>query len=305
MPNFTDTPTVVAYDPAGDLVESMTWTDPTGEVFSLMVEWDVEGRFAPPARVATRQTPGQAGVRFHGAGHGARRVLCAMWWEAESTEALRVLTRRLVLAMDPTRGLGTLRNVAPDGAVRELYCVAEDGLGLAERYGETSGLTWQRAVVTFLAPDPYWYDPTPVTRTWVTSNSGEVPFFPGPPFTLSAPPNLGPQQVTNDGDVEAWPIWTFRAPFTGVTVANGSTGKLLVSTLAKTTGFQIVDTRRTSPRAYDDTGASRLQEVASDPASSLFPLRRGVNALTFDIAGVPLGESAQVELVFYRRFLSP
>lgn len=288
------------------MAETMVWIDPAGVEYELDVDWDVSDRYAPPARIATRPTPGQAGVRFEGAGHAEKRTVASIQWEAEDEVALRHLTRELVLAMDPTRGMGTLRNTAPDGAVRELYCVVEGGMGLVERFPDTSTDTTQRAVVTFLAPDPYWYDPDPFTRTWATSAASEVPWFPGPPFVLSAPPNLGPQTIENTGEVEAWPIWTFRGPYTGFTVANMTSGKLLVGSVTKTaSGFVTVDTRRTAPRAYDETGATRLNAVARDPASSLFPIGRGTTLLGFDIQGVPLGEGAQVELVFYRRYLSP
>src|SRR5690606_15899574 len=104
------------------------------------------------------------------------------------------------------------------------------------------GPSWFRAVVSWRAPDPYWYELNASTER-VVSAAG-VPFFPLLPLNLSPSNVIGDQTVQNDGDVEAWPVWTVRGPYAEVRVANLTTGRTLYLTAPASAGeVLVIDTR--------------------------------------------------------------
>src|SRR5690606_30435067 len=123
--------------------------------------------------------------------------------------------RRLASLFDPRRGDGRLRVSGPHGS-RELVCRYASGFGLDEE--EEPGQGWQRAVVVFVAHDPFWVDVTPSVRlvdiaAQAFLSSGPTdPWFPWQVVSSSA---VGGFVVDNDGDDDAWPVWTVQGPGAG------------------------------------------------------------------------------------------
>lgn len=78
-----------------------------------------------------------------------------------------------------------------------------------------------------VADVPWWLGPASSTPFGVAA-AGQ-PFYGaggyGPPFYISAGNSNGSQQITNPGDVDAWPIWTLNGPISSFTIthADGST----------------------------------------------------------------------------------
>lgn len=78
-------------------------------------------------------------------------------------------------------------------------------------------------LVTMVAEDPYWRGDD-IVETWAFSTAGEN-FYGGsggggfgPPYYLSSSSGFGEAQVSNPGDVPAWPRWKVTGPCSGATL---------------------------------------------------------------------------------------
>lgn len=78
---------------------------------------------------------------------------------------------------------------------------------------------WAPYAVRLEAAQPYWEGEKITRGPWRTENP--VPFFPGPPFTISPGATAANATIDNPGDVEAYPVWTIDGPWTHVSVGVG------------------------------------------------------------------------------------
>ncbi|MFI7678568.1 phage distal tail protein [Actinophytocola sp. NPDC049390] len=288
--------------------EVVSWVDADGEVTTLPVEWRARGRFMPKVIIQSDKVPGQAGSRPRQVRHDDHEFLLPLFWQAASDVALRTDLRDLIRKMNPANDDGTprygkVRVVSPVGDVREITCLYTAGLELDETVDDASGLTWQRAAVSFLAHDPYWYDASPVSSpVWTITDTPN--FFPILPISLTASELVVAETITNAGDVQAWPVWTITGPGSLVKLSNLSTGQTLYfPSLSLGIGqFLTIDTRPgvKSVLLNDGTNAYSLLE----PTSALWPLRSGANQVRLEMSGVDATDSS-LQVTYYQRFLSP
>jgi len=113
---------------------------------------------------------------------------------------------------------GTWSVTTPRGGKRSLSCrFVDDGRHAFQMDPMFRG--WASYGVSLIADSPFWTG-EPVRRTW--SQSDAVDFYggavKGPPFNISSGSQLSTAKLTNEGDLEAWPVWTIRGPLTSVTV---------------------------------------------------------------------------------------
>ena len=78
---------------------------------------------------------------------------------------------------------------------------------------------WSPYAVRLEAAQPYWEGEKITRGPWRTENP--VPFFPGPPFTISPGATAANATISNPGDVEAYPVWVIDGPWTHVAVGVG------------------------------------------------------------------------------------
>jgi hypothetical protein len=171
------------------------------------------------------------------------------------------------------RNPGYLRITRPhDDAVRQVACYYAGGL---EGDLNTGAPTWAPLVVSLVAPDPYWTPTVPEERTY------------GPADMLD------PLTILQDGDFDAYPIWTISGPAHTIVLSHQTSGKAIVVNanggLTLLTGETLtIDTRpanqRTTLPVIDGNGVSRFDRVAA--GSALFWLPPGVNHFTVYAEGV-------------------
>lgn len=283
--------------------EVTQWIDPDGVTTTLEVDWDAAGRFMPRVEFEADGVPGQPGEYFRNVRHGVREFMLAVDITGTDDADLRANMREIVARMDPTRGAGRIRVTSPVGDQREIMCRYASGLGMTEKLGDDSGETWQRAAVSFLAHDPYWYDVSPNSQTFDVTPL--VPsFFPIFPLKLTASELAVDAVVDNTGDVDTWPVWTIQGPGSVIKLSNLTTGKYLSFPAgALSTGQSLViDTRPRRKTVLLGDGTNAYSSM--DTTSSLWPLVRGINTVRLEMSGVD-NTVSNLSLTYWRRYLSP
>lgn len=215
---------------------------------------------------------------------------------ADYLEARRSFARTL----DP-RQTGLYAVSTPDGGVRYAVCRYSEGfdpvidLDPAASCIENLGITWARA-------DPYWFGST-VTADYVADVAGATFFSPpgsGSVVTISASNVLSSGAVTNQGDLDAEPLWVIRGPVQSfaVGVAAG-TLKMAPNLLA---GQSITaDLRAASNYAItDQDGADRYNDV-TDVVFETIPVGENIPLV---MSAVGTGAGFGIHLEFATRYRS-
>lgn len=243
----------------------------------LFVTAGATGLGTPPTDVAADKLPFTAGSLVRHVATQPRRIELPIIIAESSISALVSQVdevRDWFWAGDEQRRYSTyLRVTRPDGEIRQLQVFYTGGLDGDMVDG---GPLHAQYVVSLLAPDPWPTAAGNDTASWL-STDGDLP-------TVS---------IINDGDLEAFPVWTITGPATSVNVNNTTTGKgwLYTSSLV---GFNLasgksltIDTRFSPPRTglpvVDSDGTSRFSSF--HPASSMFTLAPGQNDFTITFAG--------------------
>lgn len=280
------------------------WIDGDGTVHTLTqagvakVLKGIEGDGMPPVTFVEDEVAFQPGTRLRTVKTGARTVSLPMAFLASTAAELQAQLRAWLLALNADRGDGQLRYTGPDGVARVLACRYSDGMGLVKD-ADTRMPTWQKATVMFRAFDPYWYDAADVTIGFTAEDAPS--FFPFFPMVLGAASVFSGLTATNDGDVDAWPVWTISGPADSVTLRNLTTGKVLTLDRALSSGDVVeVDTRPGEKSVtLAATGGNLYGDLSS--GSSLWPMQRGANQVRIEMDGTT-GDSA-VALAYRRRYL--
>jgi len=265
------------------LCETHEWRSAAGEVVRFVTRTGATARMMPPITLDLLRVPQAHGARLRGARHEPRLVLLPVVVPAPQTTAGRTELRRWAKALDPAKGQGTLTVVQGASPGRHLNCVYEAGLdAMAEEWGQPLEL----AVLGFRAPDPYWLDATVVTQ--VLEMGGNEPRI--------------VNTVTNTGDVDAWPVFTFHGPGFGIEFHNDSTGKtFIIDGPALVAGDVLVIDTRPARKSVTVNGASAFSRLRS--GSVLWPLVPGVNQVSTFWSGDVAGTTSSA-FVFNNRWLA-
>lgn len=283
------------------MTESIFWVDPDNGITELDCEWDATGRFAPNPIFEADGVPGQSGQRLRFVRHDVHEFAMKFWLTDISEEALRTQLRASIFKMDPTKGIGRLRVIAPGGDSREIFCRVSSGLGISEVLGEDSAFYAQRISATFIAHDPYWYS-VGDTAIVYTGDVAVATFFPFFPLRLSASAVfVNDNSINNPGDLEAWPVWTISGPASNIVLSNLTTSESINLNTAIVSGSTItIDTRPGAKTVLADDGTSLFPLMT--PTSSLFSLQRGDNHI--QIAMDSTTSTSSVRLAFRPRYLA-
>ncbi len=268
--------------------------DPDGIEHSLMdgyplfVLLGLEGLHMPPVDLIAENVPRQPGGRLREVRFLAREIDVPLRLLAATPAALAASVRTLLGWFNPTRAVApVLRFTAPDGAQREIAVRYVKGLDFNDDLG--AWRTDRRTTLVLRAYDPFWYDRNERIGNYRLGEWREL-FFPLPPLRLTPSTVFAGPTIANDGDVEAWPVWTIAGPGVNPTIRNVTTGKALTLTGTLVAGQTLtIDTRPRTERApYGKTlrlqdGANWLPNLA--PGSALWPLARGANAVQIELTG--------------------
>jgi hypothetical protein len=268
--------------------ETVAFRNPLGETITFLMLAGAKARMMPPVRLATLAVPAGNGSRFLGAAHLERIVAVPVAVPGSITD--RDELRRWASVLDPTKGEGQLSVVGAE-AGRTLTCAYDAGLDELEETFPNVNV----ATLLFRAAWPYWQEGSELSQI-VTPGSAVRRWFPFLPLVLGASDAFGIFNVTNDGDVPAWPVVTATGPGTDLTVTNETTGDSWTVAGAIAAGSQVVvDTRPGRKTAYLD-GANAFSRLT--PTSELWPLAPGVNQVQVSFA---LTSAASVISFAWRR----
>lgn len=185
------------------------------------------GLDAPEYDVTVGAVPGLDGAQLRSVRPAPRLIRWPMLISGRTRDEYRARARRLLNAFDPAKGPGTLQVQEADGTTRLLRCIYTGGLEGDGALTASGDGRWLRAVVQFLAPNPWWAAATPITRSFPYSGGPAALFFPILPLELSVAAVLGDTTVDNPGDVDAWPIWQITPPALGVTLRRTDTDETI------------------------------------------------------------------------------
>jgi hypothetical protein len=288
-------PDGIEWDLTGDI------NDPDG---ALVADWGITGLGAPPRKLVTKPLPA-GGVQVTHLNIDAGQIAIPLHIVHPTQQGFYALRDRLRAALHPTRSgrpaPGALVYTRVDGTARQLeaICTAAPEDRDIDKSGPT-GQPWQATVLEFLAPDPYWSDVTPLRVEFTPPLASS---FLGRFWTVSPQRVRGDTQVVNDGQVDAYPIWSITGPADSVHIANVSTGGAFTFQRRLGEGEQIlIDTGRGRQAVRSADGANRM--AALDwPAASLWALIPGANDVRIQMANP--GPGAAVVVEFRRRYEGP
>lgn len=196
----------------------MTWTGWDGSLWDLTdpatsgvsMQAGVRGLLAPSFRRHTTASPAVAGTRQRGYSTEERTVFWPVKvFQDNGSQAWIDHDAALWRTLTPGRtGVWTVRQ--PSGASRSLRCrfvEVQDGLDI-----DPSLMGWVVYGIGLVAEQPYWTGEL-VSRRFVPSDP--LPFFPGPPFTISEGSLRASATIDNSGDEPAYLTWWLNGPTTG------------------------------------------------------------------------------------------
>jgi hypothetical protein len=232
--------------------------------------------------------PGLAGSLFA----GWRAVERPAFWpvaifEDSSSEAWILRDRAFRRTLRPgTTGVWTV--VSKPGTTRRLTCRYVSGLDAAGIDPVQAG--WITYGVNLVADvDPFWRG-EPVERKW--GSTAPVDFFDpdgDPMFNISDGRTVDAAEMTNPGDVDAWPVWVVNGPVTSVDLEVG--GSVIEAHFTVADGERLViDTNPTEQIAY-------LGDVdPDDPFGVLSPVDVTEDLGSVDFAPMPADATTALSL---------
>lgn len=206
--------------------------------------------------------------------------------------------RDLAKAMCPHNAAeGTLRVTRADFLTRMLAGVLLGGL--AGSQGQSAGAYWQKVVLTFKCSDPFWSTESPASVSFEAS--APLLYFPIFPLVMAGGSEFATEEVNNEGDVEAWPVWTIHGPGANISLRNLTTGKdLSLSGLTLLAPDTLEIDTRVGYKTITVNGTSMFNYLAA--SSSLWSLTPGNNTIRVEISGIDPSTTTVME--YYERYYS-
>lgn len=289
--------------------EQFYYTDPEGNsralndgnhsFFLLRAGFGMEG-----IQVYDERTPYRDGATEKGIYTPGRNfhVKVAMYHESQS--ALVAYERAFRSDLNPyidRDTLGAFRMICADGVERSINCYPT---GYADDSSQRDVVACTR-VLSFYAPDPYWYDPEQQTTTVTLDVDGglEFPVYDGAAEIAFNDTDIDDtEDINNAGDVDAWPVIRITGAGDNPVITNNETGKLMSLTQSMDANDYIeIDMENATIVFYDDTAGSTTSALDTMSAASEFwPLVRGHNEINFVFTG---GAGATMTMTWYNRYL--
>lgn len=261
---------------------------PGTEFFTLNA---VTGYGITPVELVSRPDP-RGGVRLTGVRDLSRTLVWPVRIRGRTHMEFLAQWRAIAEALAKTKrqGPGLFRLIRPDGSAREVLCHYQGGM--EGRPG--GGWLDDTAELSLLVPDGHWRDSQPVELEWKPGSTVDY-FAPYP--SISAGDVLGQADVTNPGQVEAWPAWRLYGPATQFVATNNTRGQTFTMNHDLAAGDYLDITTR--PGRVTDSAGGSVPGALVRPGSVLWRLDPGVNDLTFAVTGG--GLATRLSLSFYAR----
>jgi hypothetical protein len=277
------------------MAREVSWFPPGGDPLILTdraagyrVTKGVRGHGAAPVDISVDSPPEVDGGIVTDVWAPPRTVQIPLLVLADDTVQYRQRIGALLDAMSHGQEC-QLQIAQPDGSRRRIRAYYQSGLeGLEDR--DTGGETWYRCVLTLFCPDPWWFDPTPVSVMFRYQASAPS-WFPLFPLNLGASAVLGVGSIINPGQVLSWPEWTITPPGNTLNLTNVDTGEALTLNATAIPGGDTlrIITEPTKASIALGSGTDWWDKITGIP--HLWSLRRGANNVNLSLAGAGVGSS--------------
>ena len=240
----------------------------------------------PPAQVRIENSAGDGGV-FRHSKRGVRDVDLPITVLGTDRNAVQTKLRRLSRLLQDTSGPTKIKATYSSG---ETLTLDAHYVGGAEsQWGTDAGLMWNKWVLSFQCPNPYWESDALEEFTVTTGNTdrGLLPQLSKLKVTSSQV--YGVITVDNSGDVPAYPIWFIRGPISDVVISNGTQSFSFTETV---NDGETITVNTATGEVTDDLGTNRYSILS--PAPKLFRIDPGVSSIS--VNGVAATQAAEVRL---------
>jgi len=253
---------------------------------AIVLQAGATGLDMPPFELHSDDSPNLDGSIYRGSRATARQVLLPVYVYGQDRRSMVAFKRKLAAALNPKNGPCILMFVESDGVPRYLQCYYAGGMD-GDESADMAGFHWSTYGLQLTAMDPWWYGDSAVSQSW--NFGAELPMLGGAgpflPLTLAEGTwASNTVTLTNDGDIEAWPIWTITGPLQSLTVTgpDGSCWELPPlpggSPVLASGRTLTVDTRPGYKSLLDDQGTNYYRLLA--PAPALWPVPPGTSTAT-------------------------
>ncbi|MBK9711566.1 MAG: phage tail family protein [Kouleothrix sp.] len=273
----------------------------------IWLERDGDGGLGmPQLRRLAERGPSQHGASDRGFRLAPRTIDLVFGVAATTYSDLWDARQALLAMLTPTDDALALRWDLDNGQSRQIDVYFADG---ATMEGKDRRGYLQRVAVQFAAPDPTFYDPTPVAVTFGASGASS-----GMAVPLLIPWKFGASSITQAraiayaGSWRSQPIITISGPIASPVITNQVDGAKLDFTGTTLTAGQTmtVDTRYGLKTVIDQAGANKISALATGSNLAFALLAHpqapgGTN--TIQVNGTGIGSATEVYMTFYTRYI--
>lgn len=193
--------------------------------------------------------------------------------------------------------LGSLWVTKPDGStVRGTDCWCTNVSDLEEDGPFAGGVT-----VTFVAPYPFWYNPSDPESTVIMGSAAVGLTFPITfPITFTSGNVDSDATIDNTGDIETWPTLVVFGPGDNPVIDNDTTGKKWSCTQTMDADDTITVNMQAGTVMFWDNSAGTSTSIIDtmDATAEFWPLIKGENTIHLELENV-VNMSALVTYYLY------
>jgi hypothetical protein len=197
---------------------------------------------------------------------------------------------------NPKLGLGTLKWIQDDGTTYYLDCIPLKPIFPS---GEGRSHNHQIVIIQFIAPNPFWYDPTQLEQIMVGFSGGfSLPF--SFPFTMGT---VGSQvDINNLGNIETPVLIYFYGEVVNPVMQNLTTGEDITITKTIDDGDVLIINTAFGEKSVMILSGGEYTNAFEfvDPDSVFWKLAPGDNTLKYTVSSE--GANAECRLYYYHRF---
>ena len=240
----------------------------------------------PPAQVRIENSAGDGGV-FRHSKRGVRDVDLPITVLGTDRNDVQTKLRRLSRLLQDTSGPTKIKATYSSG---ETLTLDAHYVGGAEsQWGTDAGLVWNKWVLSFQCPNPYWESDALEEFRVTTGNTGRGLLPQLSKLKVTSSQVYGVITVDNSGDVPAYPVWFIRGPISDVVISNGTQSFSFTETV---NDGETITVNTATGEVTDDLGTNRYSILG--PAPKLFRIDPGVSSIS--VNGVAATQAAEVRL---------
>jgi phage-related protein len=240
----------------------------------------------PPAQVRIENSAGDGGV-FRHSKRGVRDVDLPITVLGTDRNDVQTKLRRLSRLLQDTSGPTKIKATYSSGG--SLTLDAHYVGGAESQWGSDAGLVWNKWVLSFQCPNPYWESDALEEFRVTTGNTGRGLLPQLSKLKVTSSQVYGVITVDNSGDVPAYPVWFIRGPISDVVISNGTQSFSFTEAVAD---GETITVNTETGQVTDDLGTNRYSILG--PAPKLFRIDPGVSSIS--VNGVAATQAAEVRL---------